>query len=123
MASILLVEDEADLRRLLCTVVEDAGYRVECVGRFAEALNHLKSGTFDLLVADVGLPDGSGFDLAEKAKELGKKALLVTGYPHFMDHLDERGAPYLRKPFRLEELVSSISRFVGPPPEPSTATC
>jgi DNA-binding response OmpR family regulator len=114
MPSVLLVEDQPEVLRVLCQGVSHFGYDAICVGGFAEAIEHLRSGVPDLLVADVRLPDGSGLDLAAKARELGKPVILMTGYPEVARLLDERGISYLPKPFRFAEFAAVMRGFLGP---------
>lgn len=68
------------------------------------------------MIADVRLPDGSGLDLAAKARDLGKPVILITGNGDVRQMLDERGITYLPKPFRLSEFAAAINGCLGPRP-------
>ena len=113
MAKILLVEDDANLSTGLAFTLRREGYDVVCAGTRAEADRCLAAGQFDLLVLDVMLPDGSGFDLSWAARRRGPVPIM------FLTARDEEvsvvrglelGADdYIAKPFRVRELVSRIA--------------
>ena len=68
MSRILLVEDEYNVRVLLEHVLIDAGYEVDSAATVAEAMSLLDSVTYELLLADGRLPDGTGMALADYAQ-------------------------------------------------------
>lgn len=117
MASVLLVEDRDDVRELLKETILLVGHDLECAPTWSEGVRALSSGAYDVLVADVRLPDGSGHDLARRAVARGKKAVLITGHPDEM-----RRAPpeviYLRKPFLMRALLNALEQHVGASPVP-----
>lgn len=115
MARILLVEDHSAVRELLCDVLGQAGHELDCAATCEEAERLLAAGGHQMLIADVGLPDGSGIDLADKILASGKKALLITGHADAMRVLAGRGLAYLRKPFRPSKLVQAVDRQLGSP--------
>jgi DNA-binding response OmpR family regulator len=114
MATVLVVEDDESVLKVICEAVAQAGHDAHCVSTAAEARDQLASGGCDLIVADVRLAGGSGLDLADEARRAGKKALLVTGHPDVMRQLDSLGLSYVAKPFRLDELEQRILRALGP---------
>lgn len=110
--TILLVEDEPTLQRILGSVLTDAGYRVESVGTAEAALTRLEdSGApdVDLILSDKNLPAMNGLELLARVRESERRAdvmrgfVLVTGYPSresALTVLAEGGDGYLVKPFR-----------------------
>ena len=108
MARILLAEDYPDVRAFLCQAIEEAGHSPVCVATVGEARRELASGNYDLVIADVRMPDGSGYTLAEEAAGLGIKTIIITGHPDEMLLLDLRKVLHLRKPFRLNALMGLI---------------
>ncbi|HSH37791.1 MAG TPA: PAS domain-containing protein, partial [Chthoniobacterales bacterium] len=68
-AELLLVEDHADTARVLTRILKNAGYRVEHADTVAAARELARSRRFDLVVSDLGLPDGSGLDLMQGLRE------------------------------------------------------
>jgi PAS domain S-box-containing protein len=67
---ILLVDDHADTRRVLARLLARLGHRVETAGDVASAVALVRSVQFDVLISDIGLPDGSGIDVMCEAKRV-----------------------------------------------------
>ena len=108
MAHILLVEDDHQVSDLLCEILEAAGHTIDCARTFAEAEERLAS-AYDLLVCDVILPGGSGYQIAKKGEASGVRALLMTGYPDDMlSTARPPGATLLHKPFQAAELLTAV---------------
>jgi two-component system NtrC family sensor kinase len=113
-ASILVVEDEADVREIVAAELQSFGYRVLTAGDGPEALEILKQEScVDLLFSDVVMPHGmTGDELAREARRRRPdlKILLTSGYPpaelRERQSLDEFRV--LQKPYRIEELLRLI---------------
>lgn len=131
--TILVVEDDAEMRRLLAQVLERAGYRVVAAQNGGEAIHWLGLCPFDgslanvpaLIVSDVRLPDFSGLELLEVMVSVlaDVPVVLITGFPSRETYAEafELGARrVLEKPFDLDELrnvVWSVLRErAGEPP-------
>lgn len=117
-ATVLLVEDEEDVRMVAAAHLNELGYRVLEAGDGRAALQVLREAEHvDLLVSDVGLPGGlNGRQLAEMAREHRPRlpVLLITGFAGTA--LEERIAPgmaILHKPFALDTLASEIQAMVA----------
>jgi signal transduction histidine kinase/ActR/RegA family two-component response regulator len=118
--TVLVVEDDPDVRAYSAEILRDLGYRVREAGNAKTALETLQESTdFALLFSDVGLPGMSGTELAEEALRLRPqlKVLLTTGYAQ--DHLIERcqfehGILLLPKPFTRDELAQKIKQLLMP---------
>jgi PAS domain S-box-containing protein len=105
--SILLVEDNADMRDMTSEVLRALGYAVEAAGSAEEALALLEGAAFGVLITDVGLPGMSGYQLAERARPMGIRAVLfASGYG------PSGGLPpgsfWLQKPFSLENIQQAL---------------
>ena len=122
--TILVVEDNADLREFSNSVLRSLGYEPTGVGDGPSALKELDGDKpFDLLLTDILLPAGmSGIDIAREASKRHRdlKILLMSG---FADHTEipedliERGITMLRKPFRAARLAEMVARaLAGPRP-------
>ena len=114
MASVLLVEDREDVRELLKETILLVGHTLACAPTWTDGLRALSTGTYDVLIADVRLPDGSGHDLAQRALSRGTKAILISGHPDEMRQ--SPGIIYLHKPFLMRALLTALERHVGPSP-------
>lgn len=110
---VLVVEDEAALRKTLVHGLEDHGMRVTGVGTFAGAVIAAAEGTFDVLVLDVLLPGGDGVELCRRlrADAVDTPVLFLTALGEEDDRLAgfrAGGDDYLVKPFSFRELVARI---------------
>jgi DNA-binding response OmpR family regulator len=108
MTRILLVEDEKDLRLLMEHVLIAAGYVVETATTVEEAGSRLDRGSYDLVIADGKLADGTGMQIADRAVEQGARALIVTGYAFLLPREELMRYPYLLKPVRPDELLREV---------------
>ncbi len=127
MASILIAEDEARIARFLEHGLTAQGYSTTSVTDGAAALDYASSGSFDLLLLDVGLPVMDGFAvLREDGNAI--PVIILTARSSVTDTVAglEGGADdYLAKPFRFEELVARIRRRLRDDrsPESLVLTC
>lgn len=107
---ILLVEDEASLGETLQERLEREGYKVCWATTAAQALAQWKSERFDLVVLDVGLPDGSGFDIAEQL-DRRVPVIFMTALNSAENRLrgyDVGAEEFIPKPFHLRELLMRV---------------
>jgi DNA-binding NtrC family response regulator len=110
MKRILLVEDDAELRLLLEHVLLGAGYDVDTAATVTAANAQLENATYDLVLADGRLEDGTGMMVAEKAVAAGMKALIITGYAFDLPQEQLGRYDYLLKPVRPSELLEEVAR-------------
>ena len=118
--TVLVVDDEATIRHLINEVLEDLGYTVIGAGDGAAGLRVVQSGVrIDLLITDVGLPNGmNGRQLADAARAVRPdlKVLFITGYAENAaignGHL-EPGMELLTKPFALNDLTRKVRTTLG----------
>ena len=116
VATILVVEDERDIRDLLRRYLERAGHSVLTSGTGAEALRLLEDGSTDLVLLDLGLPDVDGFDVLRLATTLGVSVIALTARSSVEDRILglEKGADdYVTKPFSPQEVVLRVSAVLG----------
>ncbi|MCB2410697.1 response regulator transcription factor [Hymenobacter lucidus] len=110
---LLLVEDEASLRRTLVDALRQGGYVVEVAADFAQAYEKIKLYQYDAVLVDLTLPDGDGLDLVRALKSDGSAAgvLVITardGLDDRVQGLDLGADDYLVKPFHLSELNARL---------------
>ena len=111
--AILVVDDDAGLRRALRRVLASHGFDVEVAAGGAEALTHLRQRPFDLVVLDVMMPGSDGIEVCERLRAEGDElpVLMLTARDAIRDRVAglEAGADdYLVKPFANEELVARV---------------
>ena len=117
-ATILLVEDEPSTLRLMARLLRGLGHEVVAAGTVAAALEAARSRPFDLIVSDIGLPDGTGLDLIRRAVALlgPVPAIALTGYGMEEDVRRSREAGFhshLTKPIDFAKLEMMIRRLIG----------
>ena len=105
MARILLIEDDLDMCHVMEHALIDGGHAVEATGRVIAGFVLLGSHPFDLVVTDLRLPDGSGIEVADRAREKGIPTLIVP-----KDDLDR--FEFLLKPVRPSELLRAVERVL-----------
>jgi DNA-binding response OmpR family regulator len=121
IATILLVEDESGLRKLMSKVLEKQGYRVLESKDGQEALSVCQDNLahIDLVVTDYAMPRMTGLQLREKVRALrpGMKFLLISGYAEGVveDSVQQNlnSGDFLEKPFLPEELARKVREILG----------
>lgn len=113
---ILFVEDHLDTARVLGRILKNAGFEVSHACNVAEARTLAAGRRFDLLLSDVGLPDGSGLDLMKTLRDAqGLSGIALSGFGTEEDVAASREAGFsahLTKPVDWERLRSEIDRLV-----------
>lgn len=110
---ILLLEDDINLTDGLCYSLKKNEYEVETAESVRDAKELLLRNQYDLLLLDVTLPDGTGFEVCEALREQGNQVpiIFLTASDEEMNvirGLDSGGDDYIGKPFKLGELLSRI---------------
>jgi len=118
--TVLVVEDQAEVRMYATAVLDDYGYRVISAGNGSEALALCGRERIDLLLTDVVMPHVGGRELADKLAKLqpGMKVLFMSGYTDdaIVHHgVLEEGAKFIQKPFSPEELAGKVRATLGAP--------
>ena len=112
---ILLVDDNSDTLRILSKLLQKWGYIVTTADCVQSALDQTKKRPFDLLVSDLGLPDGSGLDIMKSVKKLyGLRGLAISGFGTEDDIRQSRSAGFeehLVKPVNFQVLQRAIEQI------------
>ena len=119
---LLVVEDDADARELLSMILQEAGAEVTTASSANEALATFERQRPDVLVSDIGMPDGDGYSLIRKVRllegESGAKvpAVALTAFARAEDRGEALGSGFqahLPKPIEPSELTALIARLIG----------
>lgn len=116
MSRILLLEDDLSLIDGLSYSLKKQGFSLDIARTIKEAVDIWKAGKYDLLLLDLSLPDGSGFELCKKVRQVSKVPIIfLTASDEEMSivmGLDMGGDDYITKPFKLGVLISRINALL-----------
>jgi two-component system response regulator PilR (NtrC family) len=129
--SLLVVDDEPDLRTLYELTLLREGYDIETASTVEEALAHLDARTYSAVITDMRLPDGTGLDVLRRLEETGRreKTIVITAYgsaENAVEALKAGAYDYLTKPVDLKQFRAVVASALGrggpamPPMEPSS---
>jgi DNA-binding response OmpR family regulator len=116
---ILLVEDHEDTNRALTSLLRRRGYHVQSALTFQSAVELSGKGKFDVLISDLGLPDGSGIDLIQKLASKPPLGIALTGFGMEQDIRKSREVGFqhhLVKPIDLNKLDALIQESAAAAP-------
>jgi DNA-binding response OmpR family regulator len=113
---ILVVDDHGDTVRAMTRLLQARGYSVSSATSFNAALEVAARQSFDLVISDIGLPDGSGLDLMRRLREGsdGISGIALSGYGADEDLTESRNAGFvihLTKPIDLTKLHAAIEQI------------
>jgi len=116
--SILIVEDDAQVRELLVESLQTSGWSVAAAVSGEDALEHVRRGRFDVIVSDILLPGMNGLEVLRRARALDPAVLvvLITGHATVDTAIEalRRGAgDYVVKPFDVDDLEDRIRRLLA----------
>lgn len=112
---VLVVDDDPVITTLVCRSLEDAGFQPVMAGSIADARRALAGGGLDLMLLDVGLPDGDGYSLCREVKATPSGAdlpvVFMTGHgagPEVLQGFEVGGVDYVVKPFDPRVLLARV---------------
>lgn len=116
MKRIFFVEDDLSLINGLSFAIKKQGYQVDIARTYLEAERMWMNGKYDLVILDVSLPDGSGYDLCKQIRTTSKVPIIfLTAADEETDiimGLDIGGDDYITKPFKLAVFLSRINALL-----------
>ncbi|MFC1562689.1 sigma-54-dependent transcriptional regulator [candidate division KSB1 bacterium] len=112
---ILVVDDDAKIRKLCDNALKRQGYKVSVAGDAQEALKYFNEKPFDLALLDIVMPKVNGLELLKKLKKIDNNLLviMITGYPQIetaVKAIKQGAYDYIAKPFSLDEIRLVIKR-------------
>jgi two-component system KDP operon response regulator KdpE len=109
---VLIIEDEGNIRQFVKVILTTSGYQVIEAGTFAEGKIAYMSYAPDVVILDLGLPDGDGIDLLKQLREEFSTPIIVlsarTDEKDKVESLDAGANDYITKPFGTEELQARV---------------
>jgi two-component system KDP operon response regulator KdpE len=109
---VLVVDDEAAILRFLKPALEANGYEMTSAGTMAEATKRIASDSPDIVLLDLGLPDGDGKDVIRRAREWSEVPIIVLSArereTEKIEALDLGADDYINKPFNVGELLARM---------------
>ena len=115
MKKILIVDDDAEIRSHLAHVLKRAGYEISAASSAKEAVEKVEAEEFDVVLLDFMMPKTSGIDALPEIQRRRPRAkvVMMTAFATIVNAIDaiKKGASdYIAKPFRVEELLTTIRR-------------
>src|SRR5437868_13248325 len=115
---ILLVEDHQDTRQVLTRLLSHWGFDVAAADTLQSGLDKLEHENIDVIVSDIGLPDGTGYALISEARRRGKDILAIAlsgfGFPTEVRVAKQRGFDHhLSKPFDCQQLRALLEEKIA----------
>jgi CheY-like chemotaxis protein len=115
--SILLIDDQADLVQVVRTILESRGFSVDAALSGREGVALAEASRYSLVLTDLGMPDTSGWEVAQRVLEVQPKTpvILMTGWAADIDEArlrESRIEALLPKPFRSEQLLQLVTQVL-----------
>lgn len=116
MRKILIIDDDTDLAFVTGDMLENYGYETENVTSIEETYEILKNKSYDLILLDINLPDGTGFEVCEELRKISRVPVIFasarTSEDDKIQGLDIGGDDYLEKPYSLKELLARVNALI-----------
>ena len=116
-ARILVVEDEDEVRQLLSDILASEGHEVEAAANGSEGIKVFSQNTFDLVFSDLGMPDMSGWEVADEIKSINSTVpvILVTGWNVEITNSEKRTDSVdkiIQKPFEVKQVLRTVQEVM-----------
>lgn len=116
--SILIADDEQEIRESLSVVLEDEGYNCTMAEDGVVALEAIENANFDILIADIKMPKLDGMDLLEKTKQISPQtmSIIITAYATVetaVRALRTGASDYILKPLDFDEVIVRVNHLMG----------
>lgn len=116
MHNILIVDDDEDLASITSDMLQNYGYHTETVTTVEETFEIMKTKQFHLILLDINLPDGTGFEVCRELRCVSGVPVIFasarTSEDDKIDGLNLGGDDYIEKPYSLKELLARINALI-----------
>lgn len=113
---ILIVDDDSLVCKTLVLALEPLGASITQAHTAAEGMHQLRDHVFDVVLLDLGLPDGSGLDVLRDARHSRARFIIITADSNrdrVLDAVKARAFDYIMKPFHIDQVVTSVERALA----------
>ena len=117
MASILIIDDDDDLRQALCEQLREAGHDICSASGGDEALELIDSLTLDLVITDIVMELGEGIETIRRLREHAPDMPIIamSGNTDYLHYTEQLGASCtIEKPFRMAKMHEAVNELLGP---------
>ena len=123
---VLLVTNHPDTASAMRRLLNAQGFAVDCAATYAEAIQAIEGERYNVLISDINLPDGTGFELMRHARKRGVVGIAMSGSDIEINIRRSKQAGFaihIAKPLNIQQLLELLERLVcKPASEPSSAT-
>ena len=116
MKDILIIDDDRDLSFIISEMLESYGYNVTCAESCEQAFDLLSRKSFSLILLDINLPDGTGFEVCSELRKASSVPVIFasarTSENDRINGFDTGGDDYLPKPYSMKELLSRVNALM-----------
>lgn len=116
MKKILIVDDDKDLSFIISEMLESYGYSITCTESCSKAFDLLSKESFSLILLDINLPDGTGFEICSELRRVSDVPVIFasarTSEDDRINGFDIGGDDYLPKPYSMKELLSRVNALI-----------
>lgn len=113
---ILIVDDDKDLSFIIGEMLEEHGYEVMCAYSIEESYEAMEKESFHLILLDINLPDGTGFEYCKELRRVSTVPVLFasarTGEDDRVKGFDIGGDDFLPKPYSMKEMLSRVNALM-----------
>ncbi|MGB2661359.1 MAG: response regulator [Candidatus Omnitrophota bacterium] len=115
--NILVVDDNKDFADIFCDMLKANNYKAECCYGGSQAIEMVKSASFDIMFLDIRMPEMDGIQTLKEIKKVSPDTIVImmTGYPvDEMVHkaIEEKASDIIYKPFEIDKVLSLIKNNV-----------
>ena len=116
-ATVLVIEDEEEIRELLCEIISSCGSSVETAHDGSQGIKLFSQKPFDMVFTDLGMPGLTGWQVAQEIKKINSSTpvALITGYsiPDDSNELQQKGVDFvLNKPFLIDQVLKLVQEGI-----------
>lgn len=113
---ILIIDDDKDLSFIIGEMLEEHGYEVTCAYSIEESYEAMEKASFHLILLDINLPDGTGFEYCKELRRVSTVPVLFasarTGEDDRVKGFDIGGDDFLPKPYSMKEMLSRVNALM-----------